>query len=162
MFGRQKSAVAVIVKAGFEEARLRGDRRLGTEHLLLGLLHHEESAHTMGVDLAAARTALDELDRAALRLLGLEVGELPETPRKHPAVPSTALTSSARAVLNESIKATTAKTRNAQMPRHLALNLLERRRPDPVAQLIDQLGLDRATVRDRFAERNWIERGAGR
>ncbi|MFC5826965.1 Clp protease N-terminal domain-containing protein [Nonomuraea insulae] len=151
MFGKQKSAVTVIVKGGFEEARLRGDRRLGTEHLLLGLLHHEESARTIGVDLAAARAALDELDRAALRMLGVEVGDLPATPRKHPPVPATALTSSARAVLNQAIRATTVKTREAQVPRHLALNLLAQKRPDPVAQLIDQLGLDRAALHGRLA-----------
>ncbi|MGW4797510.1 Clp protease N-terminal domain-containing protein [Nonomuraea sp. NPDC004297] len=151
MFGKQKSPVSVIIKAAFEEARLRGDRRLGTEHLLLGLLHHGPSAQALGVDLAAARAGLDELDRAALRMLGLEVGDVPKTPRKHPRVPGTALTSSARAALNNAIKATTTKTRDAQAPGHLALNLLEQRRPDPVAQLIDQLGIDRAAVRARLA-----------
>ncbi|WP_344492881.1 Clp protease N-terminal domain-containing protein [Nonomuraea monospora] len=151
MFGWQKSSVTVIVKAAFEEARLRGDRRLGTEHMLLGLLHHEESARALGVDLTAARAALDDLDRAALRMLGLEVGDLPDTPRKHPAVPATALTSSARAVLNDAIKATKVKTRDAEAPRHLTLGLLAQKRPDPVAQLIDQLGIDRAAVRERIA-----------
>ncbi|AQZ66474.1 unnamed protein product [[Actinomadura] parvosata subsp. kistnae] len=151
MFGRQKSSVTVIVKAAFEEARLRGDRRLGTEHLLLGLLHHDEAARALGVDLAAARAALEQLDRAALRMLGLEVGELPDTPRKHPAVPATALTSSARAVLNQAIKATTVKTRDAEVPRHLALGLLAQKSPDPVAQLVDQLGIDRAAIRARLA-----------
>ncbi|TDC99723.1 hypothetical protein E1292_30915 [Nonomuraea deserti] len=150
MFGRQKSTVTVIIKAAFEEARLRGDRRMGTEHLLLGLLHHDESARGLGVDTAAARAALDELDRAALRMLGLEVGDVPKSPRKHPRIPDTALTSSARAVLNQAIKATTMKTREAQMPRHLALGLLAQAHPDPAAQVIDQLGIDRAAVRSRL------------
>ncbi|MEV4171746.1 Clp protease N-terminal domain-containing protein [Nonomuraea sp. NPDC049709] len=150
MFGRQKSPVTVIIKAAFEEARLRGDRRMGTEHLLLGLLHHEESARALGIDVATARAALDELDRAALRMLGLEVGDAPKTPRKHPAVPGTALTSSARAVLNQAIKATTMRTRDAETPRHLALGLLAQARPDPAAQVIDQLGIDRTTVRSRI------------
>ncbi|MEV0382106.1 Clp protease N-terminal domain-containing protein [Nonomuraea sp. NPDC050643] len=151
MFGREKSPVWVIIKAAFEEARLRGDRRMGTEHLLLGLLHHDASARALGVDVAAARTALDELDRAALRILGLEVGDVPKTPRKHPKVPDTALTSSARAVLNQAIKATTMKTRDAEAPRHLTLGLLAQERPDPVAQLVDQLSIDRAAVRARMA-----------
>ncbi|MFG1698477.1 Clp protease N-terminal domain-containing protein [Nonomuraea sp. NPDC049309] len=149
MFGREKSPVTIIVKAGFEEARMRGDRRLGTEHLFLGLLHHKKSAQLLGVDLAAARAALDELDRAALRMLGLEVGELPLTPR-HPPVPATMLTSSARAVLNKSVRALPARVRNAELPRHLILGLLDQPRPDPVAQLIDQLGLDRAKLRTRL------------
>lgn len=151
MFGKEKSPVSVIIKGALKEAEQRGDRRMGTEHLLLGLLHHEESARALGVDLAAGRAALVELDRASLRMLGLEVGDLPERPRKHPRVPGTALTSSARAVLNEAIRATTMKTRDAQAPRHLVLELLEQKRPDPAAQLIDQLGIDRAAVRSRIA-----------
>ncbi|MEV0619425.1 Clp protease N-terminal domain-containing protein [Nonomuraea sp. NPDC050404] len=151
MFGRQKSPMWIVIKAAMEEARLRGDRRMGTEHMLLGLLHHEELARALGVDLATARAALDELDRAALRMLGLEVGNLPKTPRKHPRIPDTALSSSARAVLNQAVKATTIKTRDTQAPKHMVLSLMAQRRPDPVAQLIDQLGIDRAAVRSRIA-----------
>ncbi|TMR91744.1 hypothetical protein EJK15_48445 [Nonomuraea basaltis] len=151
MFGKEKTPFHVVVKAAFEEARQRGDRRLGTEHLLLGLLHHPDSARALGVDLEGARAALDDLDRAALRMLGLEVGDVPKAPRKHKPVPSTALTSSARAVINQAIKATTMKTRAAESPRRLALALLAQSRPDPVAQLIDQLRIDRAAVRSRFA-----------
>ncbi|WP_245764894.1 Clp protease N-terminal domain-containing protein [Nonomuraea jiangxiensis] len=147
----EKSRFAVIVKAAFQEARQRGDRRVGTEHLLLGTLHDADSARALGVDLAGARAALDELDRAALRLLGLEVGDLPQAPRKHPAVPDTALTSSARAVINQSIRATTLKTRSKEAPRQLVLALLERGRPDPVARLVEQLGIDHAAVRSRIA-----------
>ncbi|MEV4572724.1 Clp protease N-terminal domain-containing protein [Nonomuraea jabiensis] len=151
MFGFEKSRFGVIVKAAFDEARQRGDRRLGTEHLLLGVLHDADLAGAVGVDVAGARAALDELDRAALRMLGLEVGDLPRTPRKHPPVPGTALTSSARATINQAIKATTMKTRSAEAPRQLVLALLAQGRPDPVAGLIDHLGIDRAAVRGRCA-----------
>ncbi|MFI7126906.1 Clp protease N-terminal domain-containing protein [Nonomuraea sp. NPDC050153] len=151
MFGFEKSRFGVIVKAAFEEARQRGDRRLGTEHLLLGVLRDAELARAVGVDVAGARAALDELDRAALRMLGLEVGDMPRSPRKHPQVPSTALTSSARATINQAIKATTMKTRAAEAPRQLVLALLAQGRPDPVAGLIDHLGIDRAAVRGRCA-----------
>ncbi|MET9239749.1 Clp protease N-terminal domain-containing protein [Nonomuraea sp. NPDC003709] len=152
MFGFEKSRFGVIVKAAFDEARQRGDRRLGTEHLLLGVLHDADLARALGVDVAGARAALDELDRAALRMLGLEVGDLlPRTPRKHPQVPGTALTSSARATINQAIKATTMKTRAVEAPRQLVLALLAQGRPDPVAGLIDHLGIDRAAVRGRCA-----------
>jgi hypothetical protein len=151
MFGFEKSRFGVIVKAAFDEARQRGDRRLGTEHLLLGVLHDADLARALGVDVAGARAALDELDRAALRMLGLEVGDLPRTPRKHPAVPGTALTSSARATINQAIKATTMKTRSVEAPRQLVLALLAQGRPDPVAGLIDHLGIDRSEVRGRCA-----------
>ena len=151
MFSRRKSSLSTIIKAAIEEARLRGDRRMGTAHLLLGLLHHDESARALGIDVATARAALDDLDRAALRMLGLEVGDLAKTPRKHPRIPDTALTSGARAVLNQAIKATTAKTRDAEVPRHLTLGLLAQPQSDPAAQLLDQLQIDRATVRSRIA-----------
>ncbi|QFY06510.1 hypothetical protein GBF35_07275 [Nonomuraea phyllanthi] len=151
MFGMGKSRFAVMVKAAFEEARQRGDRRMGTEHLLLGVLHDADSARALGVDLPGARAALEELDRAALRMLGLEVGDVPQAPRKHPPVPGTALTSSARAVINQAIKSTTARTRTAEAPRQLVLALLAQARPDPVARLIDQLGIDRTAVRGRVA-----------
>jgi ATP-dependent Clp protease ATP-binding subunit ClpA len=150
MLGRQKTPFHVVIKAAFEEARQRGDRRLGTEHLLLGLLHHPDSARALGVDLEGARAALDDLDKEALRMLGLEVGDMPKTPRKHKPVPSTALTSSARAVINQAIKGTTHKTRAAEAPKHLALTLLAQAGPDPVAQLIDRLKIDRVAVRSRW------------
>ncbi|MFI6734045.1 Clp protease N-terminal domain-containing protein [Nonomuraea sp. NPDC050451] len=151
MFGFEKSRFGVIVKAAFDEARQRGDRRMGTEHLLLGALHDADLARALGVDVAGARAALDELDRAALRMLGLEVGDMPQAPRKHPPVSSTALTSSARATINQAIKATTMKTRAAEAPRQLVLALLAQGRPDPVAGLIDHLRIDRAAVRSRWA-----------
>jgi ATP-dependent Clp protease ATP-binding subunit ClpA len=154
MFGRDKSPFAVVVTAAVEEARQRGDRRMGTEHLLLGLLRDPTSppAQALGVDLERARAALEELDQAALRVLGIEVGDVPatKTPRKHPAVPGTALTSSARAAVNQTIRATTVKTRSTAAPTQLLLALLEQGRPDPVAELIDQLGVDREAVRERL------------
>ena len=49
-----------------EEARRRGDRRVGTEHLVLGLLREPEIARLLGCDLEAAREALDAMDHDAL------------------------------------------------------------------------------------------------
>ena len=46
-----------------EEARRRGDRRVGTEHLVLGLLREPDIAQVLGCDLGAAREALDTMDR---------------------------------------------------------------------------------------------------
>ncbi|MFK8851051.1 Clp protease N-terminal domain-containing protein [Streptomyces sp. Ac-502] len=124
MFGAEKSPFVMAVKSAAEEARHRGDRRIGTEHLLLGLLAAANStsirvpgADVLGVDLATARAALADLDTAALRAIGLDVDEAPQAkPRRHPAVPATALTTSARAAINQAIKNTTRKNRNSQAP----------------------------------------------
>lgn len=154
MFGSEKSPFAVAIKAAMDEARQRGDRRLGTEHLLLGLLRDPAGppARALGVGVADARAALDALDGAALRAIGIDVGQAPQSrPRKHPPVPGTALTTSARAAINQAVKSTKRRDRDAEGPSQLLLALLAQARPDPVAELIDELGVDRTTVRTRLA-----------
>ncbi|MFG1617154.1 Clp protease N-terminal domain-containing protein [Nonomuraea wenchangensis] len=151
MFGWEKSAFGVIVKAAVQEARERGDRRMGTEHLLLGLLHHEPVARALDVDVTRARAALGDLDREALGMLGVDVGaDLSARPRKHPPLGGGSLTSNARAVVDRAVKGTTMRSRS-EAPRIMALALLDRERPDPVAQLIDRLGIDRGAARARLA-----------
>ena len=57
----------MVLTSAAQEARRRGDRRLGTDHLLLALLHDADSgvARALGVDLDTARAASDSLDKAA-------------------------------------------------------------------------------------------------
>jgi ATP-dependent Clp protease ATP-binding subunit ClpA len=152
----KQSPFAVVVTAALEEARRRGDRRLGTQHLLLGLLHTTDSpaAWALGVDLDTARAALDTLDDQALAAIGLivERQRAEPVPRKHPPVTLSALNSNARAVVKQAVNATTARTRYTA-PEHLLRALLDREYPDPVAQLLAQLGVDRT------AARRVIERG---
>ena len=62
-----------------EEARRRGDRRYGTDHLLLALLEDPAIEVLLGVSLQQARQALDSLDHEALGILGL--GLTPTPPR---------------------------------------------------------------------------------
>ena len=58
------------------EAIRRGDRTIGTEHLLLALLVDPASpaAKALGCDLHSARRALDALDSEALAAIGVEPG----------------------------------------------------------------------------------------
>jgi hypothetical protein len=57
-----------------EEARRRGDRRTGTDHVLLGLLEDPSIEVVLGVSLQQARQALESLDQEALGALGMGSG----------------------------------------------------------------------------------------
>lgn len=140
-----KSPFAVVVTAALEESRRRGDRRLGTEHLLLGLLHDPACARALGVDLEEARAALDRLDRAALAALGIEVEALrpAPVPVKRGRLTVGALTSNARAVVNEALR------ERPHEPGELLRALLQVTPPDPAADLLAELGVDLEAVRRR-------------
>jgi hypothetical protein len=76
---------AVYLRAS-EEARRRGDRRTGTDHLLLALLEDPSVEAVLGVSLQQARQALESLDHEALGVLGLGSGtDAPALPMR--AVP---------------------------------------------------------------------------
>ena len=64
-------AWAIYLQAS-EEARRRGDRRTGTDHLLLALLEDPSVEAGLGVSLQQAREALESLDREAMGVLGRE------------------------------------------------------------------------------------------
>jgi ATP-dependent Clp protease ATP-binding subunit ClpA len=140
-----------VMFSATEEARRRGDGRIGTEHLLLALLDDPGSipARAVAADVESARAALDTLDRAALAAVGIEVAHVSSaapvlTGRRPP------LTSGARAVLKRAVfEARAAKARRIQA-RHLLLGVLGRERPDPAAELFAALGIDRAEVRERL------------
>src|SRR6202050_1953846 len=76
---------AIYLRAG-EEARRRGDRRTGTDHVLLGLLEDPSIEVVLDVSLQQARQALQSLDQEALGALGMGSGtDAPELPMR--AVP---------------------------------------------------------------------------
>jgi hypothetical protein len=143
-----KSPFASVVTAALEESRRRGDRRLGTEHLLLGLLHDDGCAQALGLDLVTARGALDRLDREALAALGIDVECLrpPAAPRKRAKLTLGALTSNARAVVNEAIRGVPRR----RDPAELLRVLLSVTPPDPAADLFAALGVDREEVLRRL------------
>ena len=57
-----------------EEARRQGDRRTGTDHILLALLEDPSIEVVLGVSLQQARQVLELLDQEALGALGLGLG----------------------------------------------------------------------------------------
>ncbi len=140
-----------VINLAAEEAKRRGDGRIGTEHLLLALLRDPSllQAQGIGIDVESARTALDALDREALASVGIEVAHasspVPVLTRRRPP-----FTSGARAVLKRAVlEARAAKARRIQA-RHLLLGVLACERPDPAAALLAALGIDVAEVRERI------------
>jgi ATP-dependent Clp protease ATP-binding subunit ClpA len=153
MVTRLSPDAKTVLASAAEEARRRGDRRLGTDHLLLALLGDPGSgvARALGVDLAAARTASDSLDRAALAAVGVNVTHLGTPPPSAFTRWLPSLTSGARAVLSSAVEQThRTKTPHIET-RDLLVALLARESPDPAADLLTALGVDREQVRGRLS-----------
>jgi hypothetical protein len=149
-----------------EEARRRGDRRVGTEHLVLGLLREPEIARVLDCDLEAAREALDAMDHDALVAIGIDRAlGAPPVPTREPALgggrPSfkavlsdrLPLTPVAKRVLEQSGKDRRHRRPDDRWSLHAVLAaLLSLAAPDPGAALLDALNVDRDEVSTRLSE----------
>jgi ATP-dependent Clp protease ATP-binding subunit ClpA len=147
MFGnQQRQELGKVFEDASAEAQRLGDRRVGTEHIALAMLHDPDSvtAKALGVSLADAREALQTLDSAALAVVGIQAIEPGPA---QPAKVRIRLTPAARETLNSLRFDRSAKPLR---PQHVLLGLLGRASPDPVAELIDALGIDREQVRERL------------
>jgi hypothetical protein len=135
---------------GRDEAVRRGDRTIGTEHLVLALLADPASpaARALGCDLDSAREALDALDRQALAAIGIEPG-ITAGPVTARATGRLRLTPAAKAVLTGIRDAR--KSRGAGLGIVLSA-LLDLPRPDPAAELLAALGVDAQAARERFTD----------
>lgn len=147
-----------------EEARRRGDRKVGTEHLVLAMLIEPALAAALGTDLQGARSALEAMDREALGAAGLDARlEVPPLPagdvERAPRRPTLKivwqdrlpLTPAAKAVLKES---STGMRRGRQHPgaKYILASLLRLERPDPAAELFARLAVDPAAAQERLAD----------
>jgi ATP-dependent Clp protease ATP-binding subunit ClpA len=144
-----QGARAVVEDARYEAAR-RGDRRIGTEHLLISLLEDDGNASALGVDAEAVRVAADRLDHAALAAVGLDLGEVTPSARvalkKH--MPFSA---GAKQVMRLMLDHATAEKAREITPRHMLLGVLDREAPDPAATVLAELGVDVTAARARLA-----------
>jgi len=145
--------------AAREEARCRGDRRVGTEHLLVGLLLEPDLASVLGTDVEAARAGLATLDRQALAAVGVGAQIEEPAPAPRTALPRRPtlkvvlqgrlpLTPVAKKVLEASWKATRGRRQLGE--KYLLASLLDLERPDPAAELLAHLGIDPAAARERL------------
>jgi hypothetical protein len=141
-----------------EEARRRGDRRTGTDHVLLGLLADPSIELVLGVSLQQARQALESLDQEALGALGLGSGtDAPPLPMravpKKPTIRAVLkdrlrMTPAAKKVLEEAVKPMRRKTQvTAQQ---VLAQILTLQPPDPAAVLLGALGVNTSEVRRRL------------
>ena len=151
--------VWAVYQRASEEARCRGDRRTGTDHLLLGLLEDPSIEVVLGVSLQQARQALESLDREALDALGLGPGA--DAPAlKMRAVPKKPtlldimqkdrlrMTPAAKKVLEEASKPN--RRRLYVTAQQVLAQILALQPPDPAAVLLDALRVNTSEVRHRL------------
>jgi Clp amino terminal domain, pathogenicity island component len=152
-------AWAIYLQAS-EEARRRGDRRTGTDHILLALFEDPSIEVALGVSLQQARQALESLDQEALGALGLGSGaDAPALPMravpKKPRIRDVArkdrlrLTPAAKKVLEEAYKPKGHRKLQVTGPEVL-IQILALQPPDPAAVLLGALGVNRSDVRHRL------------
>ena len=153
-------AWAIYLQAS-EEARRRGDRRVGTDHVLLALFEDPSIEVVLGVSLQQARQALDSLDREALGALGLGSGAdapalamhaVPKKPRIRDVAKRDRfrMTPAAKKVLEEAYKPKGHRKFHVTGPEVLA-QILALQPPDPAAALLGALGVDTAEVLHELA-----------
>ncbi len=142
-----------------EQAHSRGDRRTGTDHLLLALLEDPAIEAVLGVSLPQARETLAALDRDALGSLGLGGGaDAPPLPtRAVPKKPTLRdvmskdrlrMTPAAERALEEAVKPNRRKTQVTA--EQVLAKILTLQLPDPAAVLLRELGVNSAEVRRRL------------
>jgi ATP-dependent Clp protease ATP-binding subunit ClpA len=152
-------AWAIYLQAS-EEARRRGDRRTGTDHILLALFDDPSIEVLLSVNLQQARLALESLDQGALGALGLGSGtDAPELPMravpKKPRIRDVAkrgrfrMTPAAKKVLEEAYKPKGHRKLQVTAQEVLA-QVLALKPPDPAAVLLDTLGVNTLEVRRRL------------
>ena len=151
-------AWAIYLRAS-EEAHRRGDRRTGTDHLLLALLEDPLAEAVLGVSLQQARQALESLDREALGALGLGPGADAPALKVH-AVPKKPtlldimqkdrlrMTPAAKKVLEEASKPN--RRRLYVTAQQVLAQILTLQPPDPAAVLLGALGVNTSEVRRRL------------
>jgi len=149
---------AIYLRAS-EEARRRGDRRTGTDHVLLALLEDPSTEAVLGVSLQQARQALDSLDQEALGALGLGPGidapalpmrAVPKKPRLRDIAKKNRLrmTPAAKKVLEDASKPN--RRRIYVTGQQVLAQILTLKPPDPAALLLEALGVNTSEVRRRL------------
>ncbi|MEZ2372204.1 Clp protease N-terminal domain-containing protein [Arthrobacter sp. RCC_34] len=138
MFERFAHEARETVTRAVAEAGLRGDRKVSTDHLLIGVVHDPGASQSLGVTADELRELADALDREALARVGIDVE------RFGPLAPAAgagraSFTPGAKDVLRRALgHAADAKSRRIGAA-HLLLALEECAAPEPAAILLARL-----------------------
>jgi hypothetical protein len=147
---KPRTGLGQVVLDAELEARRRGDRRVGTEHVLLALLVDPDAvpSRALGVSLAEVHDALRTLDWDALATLGI-VGPALDAGAPLPKGGRIRLTPGAVDVIRGLGKL---PRRGRLGLEHVLLALMARTPPDPAAAVLDALAVDRDHARRVLAE----------
>jgi ATP-dependent Clp protease ATP-binding subunit ClpA len=151
MFEKFARAARTAVDGARHEAERRGDRRIGTDHLLIALLEDAAVARTAGDDAGDARRAADRLDREALAAIGIRLADWQPDRDAAPGQRVLFMTAGAKAVIRRTLAVAQAEKARAITTRHLLLALLDQREPDPSTALLAALPVDPVALRLRLA-----------
>jgi ATP-dependent Clp protease ATP-binding subunit ClpA len=150
---------AIYLQAS-EEARRRGDRRTGTDHVLLALFEDPSIEVVLGVSLRQTRLAHESLDQEALGALGMGSGTgapalpmrvVPKRPRFRDVMKRDRLrlTPAAKKVLQDAVKPN--RRKGYVTGQQVLAQILTLQPPDPAAVLLGALGVNTSEVRRRLA-----------
>ena len=140
MFERFSTGARRTVVLAQEEARMLDHGYIGTEHILLGLLHEEDGLparviESMGLDLTTARAQVEQI-----------IGRGDEAPSGH--IP---FTPRARKILELSLREALEQKKNYIGSEHILLGLL-REGSGVGAQILARLGAPLPAIRQRVLE----------
>jgi hypothetical protein len=140
MFERFTDRSRRVVILAQEEARMLGHGQIGTEHLLLGLLHEQSSTAALvlrsaGVTIEAAREQVAEIAGPGDKAL---LGHIPFTPR-------------AKRVLELALREALELRQGSIRPEHVLLGLI-RERNGAGPQVLERLGGPLPALRQRVLE----------
>ena len=149
MFERFAAQARDAVHLAIEDAGRRGDRKVATDHLLVGILHDPEIAAEVGASPEVTKHVADQLDRDALSAIGVDTAAFGPLGAAAGAA-RLPFTPGAKAVLKRTLAYAAAEKSRRIETRHLLRALRERRAPDPAAELLAALraSTERGTAAD--------------
>jgi ATP-dependent Clp protease ATP-binding subunit ClpA len=147
VFERFTKDARLVVTHAVEEAQNRGDSRIGTEHLLIGVVQ-ARSLQDLLPDVESIRSELDRMDREALASVGLDPALIevagPARGKRSGHIP---FTSGAKDILKDALRAALDLGHRHIRVEHIAVALTEIEGPDRATGVLYGLDLDPDALR---------------